>query len=86
MKLMKKFTILSYNMMLILPHTIITSFQKVYARRKIIIFRSVNQVICHGIPDNRQLQSGDIVNLDITVYKKGFHIDLNETYLVGEVA
>ena len=47
---------------------------------------SVNEVICHGIPDDRPLQNGDIVNLDITVYKDGFHVDLNETYLVGEVA
>lgn len=47
---------------------------------------SVNEVICHGIPDSRPLEGGDIVNLDITVYKKGYHVDLNETYLVGEVA
>lgn len=40
-------------------------------------------MICHGIPDTRALQDGDIVNLDITVYKHGFHSDLNETYLVG---
>lgn len=47
---------------------------------------SVNEVICHGIPDTRPLQDGDIVNLDITVYKNGFHADLNETYLVGNVS
>lgn len=47
---------------------------------------SVNEVICHGIPDSRPLENGDIVNLDVTVYKDGFHVDLNETYLVGEVA
>jgi len=46
---------------------------------------SVNEVICHGIPDSRPLQNGDIVNVDITVYYKGYHGDLNETYLVGEV-
>lgn len=46
---------------------------------------SVNEVICHGIPDTRPLQDGDIVNLDITVFKNGFHVDLNETYLVGNV-
>lgn len=39
--------------------------------------RSVNEVICHGIPDSRPLENGDIVNLDITVYKDGFHVDLN---------
>lgn len=45
---------------------------------------SVNEVICHGIPDCRPLEEGDIVNLDISVYKNGFHTDLNETFLVGE--
>lgn len=46
---------------------------------------SVNEVICHGIPDCRPLQDGDIVNIDITVYYEGYHADLNETYLVGQV-
>ncbi|KAG2177828.1 hypothetical protein INT43_003075 [Umbelopsis isabellina] len=46
---------------------------------------SVNEVICHGIPDQRLLKDGDIVNLDITCYLDGFHGDLNETYLVGNV-
>jgi len=46
---------------------------------------SVNEVICHGIPDSRPLQDGDIVNVDVTVFKHGFHADLNETYLVGNV-
>jgi len=46
---------------------------------------SVNEIICHGIPDTRPLQEGDIVNLDISVYKDGFHGDLNETYFVGAV-
>ncbi|XP_062902965.1 methionine aminopeptidase 1 isoform X1 [Mobula hypostoma] len=46
---------------------------------------SVNEVICHGIPDARQLQDGDIVNIDITVYCNGFHGDLNETFFVGDV-
>ncbi len=46
---------------------------------------SVNEIICHGIPDTRPLQEGDIVNLDISVYKDGFHGDLNETYFVGTV-
>ncbi|KAL7753451.1 Methionine aminopeptidase 1 [Sorochytrium milnesiophthora] len=44
---------------------------------------SVNEVICHGIPDQRPLQDGDIVNLDVSVYHDGFHADLNETYFVG---
>jgi len=47
---------------------------------------SVNEVICHGIPDCRELCDGDIVNIDITVYYKGYHGDLNETFLVGKVA
>lgn len=44
---------------------------------------SVNEVICHGIPDLRPLEEGDIVNVDVTVYKNGFHADLNETFCVG---
>ncbi|KAF7732358.1 Methionine aminopeptidase 1 [Apophysomyces ossiformis] len=46
---------------------------------------SVNEVICHGIPDKRPLKDGDIVNIDVTCYYNGFHGDLNETYLVGNV-
>jgi methionyl aminopeptidase len=46
---------------------------------------SVNEVVCHGIPDARPLEDGDIVNLDISVYFKGYHADLNETYCVGSV-
>lgn len=45
---------------------------------------SVNEVICHGIPDMRPLKDGDIVNVDISVYKNGYHADLNETFLVGD--
>jgi len=47
---------------------------------------SVNEVICHGIPDMRPLQSGDICNIDVTVYHRGYHGDLNETLFVGEVS
>ena len=51
---------------------------------------SVNEVICHGIPDSRRLQDGDIVNVDITAYLTvdgvGAHGDTNRTYLVGDVA
>jgi methionyl aminopeptidase len=46
---------------------------------------SVNEVICHGIPDERKLEDGDICNLDVTVYHHGFHGDLNETFFVGNV-
>lgn len=47
---------------------------------------SVNEVVCHGIPDSRPLRDGDIVNVDITVYYQRMHGDLNETFLVGEVS
>eukprot|EP00920_Eleutheroschizon_duboscqi_P035855 GHVT01086784.1.p1 GENE.GHVT01086784.1~~GHVT01086784.1.p1 ORF type:complete len:425 (-),score=72.50 GHVT01086784.1:956-2230(-) len=47
---------------------------------------SVNEVICHGIPDHRPLQEGDLVNIDITAYLNGMHGDLNETYAVGKVS
>ncbi|KAK1232236.1 Methionine aminopeptidase 1 [Marasmius sp. AFHP31] len=46
---------------------------------------SVNEVICHGIPDQRILQDGDIVNVDVTLYYDGFHGDLNATYPVGNI-
>ncbi|MGI8792878.1 MAG: type I methionyl aminopeptidase [Acidimicrobiales bacterium] len=46
---------------------------------------SVNEVICHGIPDDRPLADGDIVNLDVTVFVDGVHGDTNATFLVGEV-
>ncbi|WOO85518.1 Methionine aminopeptidase 1 [Vanrija pseudolonga] len=46
---------------------------------------SVNEVICHGIPDQRPLVEGDIVNLDVSLFYKGFHGDLNATYPVGKI-
>ncbi len=46
---------------------------------------SVNEVICHGIPDSRALEDGDIVNLDVTIYLDGMHGDLSETVFVGNV-
>jgi methionyl aminopeptidase len=46
---------------------------------------SVNEVICHGIPDSRALVDGDIVNLDVTVYADGVHGDTNATFFVGDV-
>ncbi|WP_419841826.1 type I methionyl aminopeptidase [Candidatus Poriferisodalis sp.] len=45
---------------------------------------SVNEVICHGIPDDRPLRDGDIVNCDVTIYLGGVHGDHSETFLVGE--
>jgi methionyl aminopeptidase len=47
---------------------------------------SVNEVICHGIPDSRELQDGDIVNLDVTCYLDGVHGDTNATFAVGEIS
>jgi methionyl aminopeptidase len=47
---------------------------------------SINEVICHGIPDDTALQDGDIINIDITAFKDGFHGDSNVTFLVGTVA
>jgi methionyl aminopeptidase len=47
---------------------------------------SINEVICHGIPDDTVLRDGDIINIDITAFKDGFHGDSNVTFLVGEVA
>ena len=47
---------------------------------------SVNEVICHGIPDSREVQDGDIVNIDITAYIGGVHGDTNATFLAGDVA
>ena len=44
---------------------------------------SVNEVICHGIPDARELRDGDIVNVDVSCYLNGYHGDLNETFVVG---
>lgn len=46
---------------------------------------SVNEVICHGIPDDTVLEDGDIVNIDITAFKNGLHGDSNQTFLVGDV-
>jgi methionyl aminopeptidase len=46
---------------------------------------SVNEVICHGIPDDRALADGDIVNVDVTVYVDGVHGDTNATFEVGRI-
>ncbi len=46
---------------------------------------SVNEVICHGIPDDRQLENGDILNLDVTLFKEGVHGDTNATFFIGDV-
>ena len=50
------------------------------------ICTSVNHVVCHGIPGDKVLQEGDIVNLDVTPLLNGWHGDSNRMYFVGEVA
>jgi len=45
---------------------------------------SVNEVICHGIPDSRPLEHGDLVNVDVTLYLGGFHADTARTWVCGE--
>lgn len=46
---------------------------------------SINEVICHGIPDSRQLRDGDIINIDVTIFLDGVHGDTSCTFLVGDV-
>ena len=47
---------------------------------------SINEVICHGIPDDTALRDGDIMNVDITAFRDGFHGDSNSTFLIGDVS
>lgn len=49
------------------------------------ICTSINQVICHGVPSDRALKSGEIINLDITVIKDGYHGDTSRMFMVGNV-
>ncbi|CUT16980.1 MULTISPECIES: type I methionyl aminopeptidase [Candidatus Ichthyocystis] len=49
------------------------------------ICTSVNHVICHGIPNNRPLKDGDIVNIDVTVIKDSYHGDTSRMFFVGKV-
>jgi methionyl aminopeptidase len=48
------------------------------------ICSSVNHVVCHGIPNDRKLKTGDIINIDVTVIKDGFHGDTSRMYYVGK--
>ena len=48
------------------------------------ICTSVNHVVCHGIPNDKRLKSGDIVNIDVTVIHDGFHGDTSRMYFVGK--
>lgn len=47
---------------------------------------SINEVICHGIPGDRQLREGDIVNIDVTVIKDGYHGDTSRMFIVGQTS
>lgn len=47
---------------------------------------SINETICHGIPDNTVILDGDIVNIDITAFFNGMHGDLNKTFIAGEAS
>jgi methionyl aminopeptidase len=48
------------------------------------ICTSVNHVVCHGVPGDKKLKSGDIINLDITVIKDGYHGDTSRMFCIGE--
>ena len=48
------------------------------------ICTSVNHVVCHGIPNEKRLKAGDIVNIDVTVIREGFHGDTSRMYFVGK--
>lgn len=48
------------------------------------ICTSVNHVVCHGIPGDKKLKKGDIINIDVTVIKEGFHGDASRMFAVGE--
>ena len=47
---------------------------------------SLNEVICHGIPDDTTIVDGDIVNIDVTAYKNGMHGDLNKSFIAGDAS
>lgn len=47
---------------------------------------SINEVICHGIPDDTVIENGDIVNIDVTAFKNGVHGDLNKTFVAGKAS
>ncbi|KAL4445910.1 hypothetical protein ABPG77_009109 [Micractinium sp. CCAP 211/92] len=57
-----------------------------YGRFPKSVCTSVNECICHGIPDSRALREGDIINIDVTVYLDGYHGDTSRMFYVGEVS
>lgn len=48
------------------------------------ICTSVNHCVCHGIPDDKKLKDGDIINIDVTVIKDGYHGDTSKMFIIGE--
>jgi methionyl aminopeptidase len=48
------------------------------------ICTSINQVVCHGVPDSTKLKDGDIINIDVTSLREGFHGDCSATFFVGK--
>jgi methionyl aminopeptidase len=50
------------------------------------ICTSVNDMLCHGIPDEYILKSGDIINIDVTVYLDGYHGDTSSMFVVGDIS
>jgi methionyl aminopeptidase len=48
------------------------------------ICTSVNHQVCHGVPGNKQLKNGDILNIDITIIKNGYHGDTSQMFIIGE--
>uniref|UniRef100_A0A7S3QMP3 Methionine aminopeptidase n=2 Tax=Dunaliella tertiolecta TaxID=3047 RepID=A0A7S3QMP3_DUNTE len=54
-----------------------------YGRFPKSVCTSVNECVCHGIPDDRPLQEGDIINIDVTVYLDGYHGDTSRMFFAG---
>lgn len=50
------------------------------------ICTSINNVVCHGIPDNRVLEDGDIINIDVSVYADGYHGDCSGMFVAGNAS
>ena len=57
-----------------------------YHRYPKSVCTSLNEVICHGIPDSTIIEDGDIINLDVTCYVDGVHGDTNATFMIGDVS
>lgn len=55
-----------------------------YGRFPKSVCTSVNECVCHGIPDSRILQNGDLLNIDVTVYLNGYHGDTSRMVFIGD--